>query len=171
MPRIDLNRPMTLVTSGCSSCCSPVGGVGHILEYRRHDAETHQHARRQLSPWPCRLCRGLCGQPVPRLTKTHFRGYRPSTLTSLRTHGCLPIVVKKRNGAFFRKIDHTLRAISPDGLRRNAPWESIPASGQSSSRTPQVHDGSRWRTPHRDLRPGGEGRSKAPPLRSLEPDT
>jgi hypothetical protein len=45
--------------------------------------------------------------------------------------GRVPIGVEKRNGAFFRKVDHHLRAVLPDGLRRNTPWESIPASRQS----------------------------------------
>ena len=52
-------------------------------------------------------------------------------LTSMKAAGRVgrvPIGVEKRNGAFFRKVDHHLRAVLQDGLRRNAPWESIPAS-------------------------------------------
>jgi hypothetical protein len=54
--------------------------------------------------------------------------------------GRVPIGVEKRNGAFFRKDDHPLRAVLQDGFRRNTPWESIPASRRSRV----TRDAARW---------------------------
>src|SRR6266542_331311 len=54
--------------------------------------------------------------------------------------GGVPLDVEKRNGAFFRRDVHHTPAVLPDGLRRNAPWASIPGS-----RGPQVsRSGARW---------------------------
>jgi mutator family transposase len=74
--------------------------------------------------------------------------------------GSVPTSVEKRNGAFFRKVDHHLRAVLPDGLRRNTPSESIPASCRSRVRraAPWGVDPRRRARGHRGRGRGGVGR-------------
>jgi hypothetical protein len=43
--------------------------------------------------------------------------------------GGVPIGVEKRNGAFFRKIDHHLRAVLPDGLRHGRAYQQAAGRG------------------------------------------
>ena len=67
---------------------------------------------------------GRCPSLADYVTVT---GAEVATEAGATAAGRVPIGVEKRNGAFFRKVNHHMRAVLPDGLRRNAPWKSIPA--------------------------------------------
>jgi hypothetical protein len=50
------------------------------------------------------------------------------------TAGRVPIGVEKRTGAFFRKIDHHLRAVLQDGLRRLTDAPDVDVSAWAATR-------------------------------------